>query len=161
MPNQPYAVVPAQEEHIPRLAARMRPQDRLEVAASHGQSPETALRESLARSPLAWCCLLGGNPAFMWGVAGHGAPHLPHVGLPWLLASLEIDRLKAPFLRQCGSYVKRMQSRFPCLVNFVHAENAASVRWLRWCGFTVQDKITFINGAPFRLFWKIFSEGGQ
>jgi hypothetical protein len=129
----------------------MREADRREVWASHRHTPEEALRESLSLSELAWTCLVEGVPAFMWGVGRKGSL-ISRTGAPWLLGTEAIRRVSREFLRQCPLYVARMQERFPVLENFVHAENRLSIRWLKWCGFTLGEKPLRINGEDFYLF---------
>lgn len=133
----------------------MREADRREAWASHRHAPEEALRESLSLSELAWTCLVEGLPAFMWG-AGRKGSLISWTGAPWLLGTDSFFRedreLHREFLRRCPDYVARMQDRFPVLENFVHAENRLSIRWLKWCGFRLEEKPTPINGEDFYLF---------
>ena len=133
-----WRIEPATPEHIPAIAADMREADRREVWASHRHTPEEALEYSLERSELAWACLVEGVPAFMWGAVRQGSL-ISLTGTPWLLGTPAILKVSREFLRQCPVYVARMQERFPRLENFVHAENRLSVRWLKWCGFTLEE----------------------
>jgi hypothetical protein len=148
-----WEVIPAAPEHIPAIAADMREADKREVWASHRHSPAQALESALARSELAWTCLVHARPAFMWGVARQGSL-ISFVGAPWLLGTPDILTVLTEFLRQSPAYVDRMQERFPRLENFVHAENRLSIRWLQWCGFSVDDVPELINGEDFFLFWR-------
>lgn len=153
-----WAVTEALPEHIPAIAENMREADAREVWASHRHSPLEALENSLARSELAWTCLISGVPAFMWGVARQGSM-ISRTGAPWLLGTdlfFKAQRqLHREFLRQCPAYVAWMQARFPRLENVVHAENRLSQRWLKWCGFTLEKDVPeLINDEDFYLFWK-------
>jgi RimJ/RimL family protein N-acetyltransferase len=48
-----------------------------------------------------------------------------------------------------------MQERFPRLENYVHAKNKLSIRWLKWCGFTLDMEVPeLINDEEFYLFWR-------
>ena len=146
-----WEILPATPDHVPAIAAGMRDADRREVWASHRHTPGEALECSLERSELAWTCLVEGVPAFMWGAARQGSL-ISLTGNPWLLGTPDILKVSREFLRQCPAYVARMQERFPRLENFVHAENRLSVRWLKWCGFTLEEKPVKINGEDFYLF---------
>ncbi len=146
-----WEVLPAAPEHIPAIAANMREADRREVWAAHRHTPLEALEGSLARAELAWTCFVHGRPAFMWGVCRRGSM-ISETGSPWLLGTPAIVRVRLEFLRQSPAYVARMQERFPRLENHVHAENRLSIRWLTWCGFTVDDVPESINGENFFLF---------
>jgi hypothetical protein len=131
-----WKILPALPEHIPAIAAGMREADRLEVWASHRHSPAQALESALARADLAWTCMVEGEPAFMWGVSRLGGI-LSETGSPWLLGTSAIGKVVREFLRQSRAYVERMQAGFSRLENHVHAQNVLSIRWLKWCGFTI------------------------
>jgi hypothetical protein len=46
-----------------------------------------------------------------------------------------------------------MLKAFPHLVNFVHAKNTTSVRWLRRLGFTLHEAVPYgALGEPFHPF---------
>ena len=137
--------------HIPAIAARMREADVREVWASDRWLPGEALEKSLLASVQAWTCLFEGRPAFMWGVCSSAAPD---TGIPWLLATDDIYTVSREFLKQSRAYVERMQAHFPYLENRVHAGNSFSMRWLKWCGFTVNDTPEMINGESFYSFWR-------
>ena len=177
-----YRVVPACCEHIPALAARMRAADRREVMASHGLGPLEALRGSLERSTMAWTLLIDDVPAGMAGVCPAGETPGPAgetpgltgetpgltgetpgpagetpglTGRPWLLATPDMERVPAVFLARLSRlYAADMLRRFSRLENRVHAGNRLSIRWLRWCGFTIADVPERINGEDFFPFWR-------
>ena len=80
-------------------------------------------------------------------------------GAPWLLGTNLFFRthrqLHREFLRQCPDYVNRMLIRFPRLENYVHAKNTLSIRWLKYCGFTLDmDVPELMGGEDFYLFWR-------
>lgn len=150
-----YSVHPAASEHILHLAANMRTADRREVWAAHRQTPFEALALSLDSSERAWTAFIDGQPALMWGVARErGLIHRAQ-GIPWLLATDELERQAArEFIRQSRDYVRRMQAGFRRLENYVHAANKVSIRWLKWCGFRLADQPVKINDEDFYYFWR-------
>ncbi|MDE6734738.1 MAG: hypothetical protein K2J64_04645 [Desulfovibrio sp.] len=148
-----WRIVPAEAAHIAPIAANMREADRREVRASHGHEPAEALAVSLEHSDMAWTCLVDDEPAFMWGAARAGSL-ITLTGSPWLLATPAIYRVRNAFLRHSRPYVELMQARFPRLENHVHAANRLSLRWLAWCGFTVEETPILRNGEPFLFFWR-------
>ncbi len=149
-----YRVVVASTAHIPHLAENMRPADRREVMASHGHSPMEALRGSLERSATAWTLMIDDAPAAMAGVRPAGGIISP-IGRPWLLATPDMERAPRTLLaRWSRLYVGTMLRLFPRLENWVHADNRHSIRWLKWCGFTIDDVPERINGDDFFLFWR-------
>ncbi len=147
-----WSITEALPEHIPAIAEHMREADRREVWASHRHTPLEALEFALQRSELAWTCMVDGLPSFMWGAARTGAV-LGCTGAPWLLGTPAIVKVRHDFLRYCPHFVAAMQSAFPCLENYVHAENTLSIRWLKHLGFMVnEDMPELINDEDFYLF---------
>jgi hypothetical protein len=141
-------------EHLPAIAENMREADRREVWASHRHTPQEALEYALGLSPLAWTCQVDGKPAFIWGAAREEFV-ISQTGAPWLLATESILKVRREFLLYCPYYVQWMHRRFARLENIVHADNHLSIRWLKWCGFTVEeDAPETRNGEKFYLFWR-------
>jgi hypothetical protein len=149
--------VKALPEHIPEIAAHMRDADRREVWAYRRHTPEQSLRFSLSRSLVAWTGIIDGNPAAMWGVGGSSL--LSFTGTPWLLATDALLDVRRPFLLHSRAFVRNMLHLFTRLENHVHAENTQAIRWLRWCGFTIDDVPEEFNGEDFFLFWRDEHEG--
>ena len=148
-----WRILPAAPEHVGPIARNMREADRREVWASHRHTPGEALEHALLGSELAWTCFVHGRPAFMWGAARQGGL-MSRAGAPWLLGTPAILTVRHEFLRQCPAYIARMLERFSRLENFVHAENRVSLRWLRWCGFTINKTPIVFNSEKFFLFWR-------
>jgi hypothetical protein len=142
----------ARPEHVPAVAGRMREADKREVRAYRRHAPEEALRFSLARSPVAWTGFVEDEPVAMWGAAGVSL--LSAVGSPWLLGTDGLERAGPVFLRLSRPFVRLMQRIYPRLENHVHAGNVLSIRWLKWCGFTLDDVPELFNGEEFYLFWR-------
>lgn len=142
----------ARGAHIAPIAANMREADRREVWASGRYVPYGALHTSLTLSRKAWTCFVEGAPAFMWGVSGMSL--VSRVGTPWLLGTDDICKVSRDFLRHSRPYVEEMQKLYPRLENYVHGDNKLSIRWLKWCGFTVEEEASPINDETFFKFWK-------
>ena len=139
-------IAPASPDHIPVLAATLRPADRLEIWASSLVTPEEGLRLSLSFSPWARTMLLDGVPFCMFGVAA-ASPLCRH-GMPWLLGSELIETHARPFLRLSKKHLPEMTAQFPILSNHVDARNPVAIRWLRWLGFTLAPAIAH---GPFNM----------
>ena len=149
-----WEIVPAAPEHSAVIAANMREADKREVWASDSWLPLPAVSKSLAMSVEAWTCFVEGSPAFMWGVARQGNI-LADVGIPWLLGTDAISKVDREFIRQSRAYVDRMHRHFHRLENIVHAENTLSIRWLKWCGFSIEKEPVERNGEMFFPFWRV------
>jgi hypothetical protein len=76
---------------------------------------------------------------------------LPVSAAPWLLGTDAVERrtmwpVPSPLGRVSGSTVAALCRD----ENVVDVRNRASIRWLRWLGFTLSDPVEF--GGKFRLF---------
>jgi len=135
------------------LAKVMRANDRLEVMASHGHTPYEALLNAYALSDSCYTWVYKGNVVAMCGVS----PVDDQVGSPWLLGSdelVETPIITYALLRESLRWVKRHQNKYPMLVNYVHADNAPSLKWLKHLGFTFIRKVEF-SKEPFYEFIRI------
>ena len=135
------------------LASRIRPCDRAELEACN-HSVLAAVTHSACSSTLCWAVREGDVLMCIFGVCplpGHSG-----VGTPWFLGTTAIGPQHARALIAApGPYIAAMLDAFPRLVNYVHAENEASVRWLRQLGFTLDPAAPFgPKGALFRRFEK-------
>lgn len=74
------------------------------------------------------CGLFGSTP-----LVGLGIP--PGWCVLWLLATDDLLQIKADFLKQCRSWTNFIQRHYPYGINYVHAKNAAALRWCEWVGF--------------------------
>lgn len=135
------------------LAAHMRMADRVELAAIN-RVPAEALERAVRTSTLCWTVLAGDELLCMFGVAPlRSWSLLEDTGSPWFLGTEGVFAHRRPFISEPAAYIRRMLDAYPRLVNFVHAENQHSVRWLRRLGFTVEPAQPWgPNGAPFHRF---------
>lgn len=148
-----WRIVQASPSHAAPIAENMREADRREIWASDRLLPLYALKQSVLLSNVAWTCLVHGVPAFMWGVARKGCI-LSDRGVPWMLGTDAVRDVSRDFLKQSRAYVEKMQNGYARLENIVHAENALSIRWLKWCGFTIEKEPIERNGEKFFPFWR-------
>jgi GNAT superfamily N-acetyltransferase len=148
-----YQIIPASPAHAEALAPRMRAADVAEVYAAARHAPLEALTRSLAISTHAWCGIMDGEVACLFGVGMRSL--LGGVGSPWMLGSDLIEQHGKAFLRRSRGVVAQMQAAYPELENWVDARNAVSIRWLRWLGFTLEPAAPFGPfDCPFHRFWK-------
>jgi hypothetical protein len=134
------------------LGARLRQSDIDEVTASTGKDPGIAIKEAFLRSCMCWTAFKNGKPAAIWGAASSSA--LSSFGSPWMLGSDELNRSAIEIGRASRYYVMRMKQRFAILENYVDARQTKSIRWLRWCGFTLENPEPYgVLGLNFHKFW--------
>lgn len=132
------------------LFANLRTSDRIECAA-YGDDVLALIRSSVARSLLCWTGVVDGELAAIIGVTPLDV--LNGVGVPWMLGTTVLDRHSRILVRRTPEYIARMLAAFPHLVNYVHAKNTTSVRWLRRLGFTLHEAEPFGPfGEPFHRF---------
>lgn len=128
--------VAAHWEHIDPVASNMRDADALEVWLAAHKTPHEALREGFAASVRAWTIMRDGEPIGMFGVSS--ASVLGNIGVPWLLGTDGMLKVKRQFVKECGHYIDWMLSLYPHLVNYVHADNKPSIRMIKWLGFELE-----------------------
>lgn len=134
------------------LIANLRESDRLECEAygdEEGIAP--GIRRSVERSTHCWTVWINGELAAILGVAPLNL--LTGLGSPWMLGTPVLDRHARVLVQQTPRYIETMREAFPHLVNFVHAKNTTSVRWLRRLGFTLYPPQPYGRlGEPFHPF---------
>lgn len=133
------------------LFENLRPADRAECLAYGDEDILPGIRDSVRRSMLCWSGFVDGELAAILGVVPLN--FIGGVGSPWMLGTTVLDRHARVLVRETPDYIARMLRAFPHLVNFVHAENTTSVRWLRRLGFTLHEPAPYGRaGALFHRF---------
>lgn len=127
------ATQPGDAQH---LAENMRACDVAELRAC-GQEPFEAVRRSVANSLLCWSAFADGELGCIIGCAPISI--VSGIGSPWMLGTPVLDQHSRVLVRMTPRYIAEMLKAFPHLVNYVHAENTTSKRWLRRVGFTLQE----------------------
>lgn len=144
-------VAPFSPDIIPPVAEFLRDSDREEIRASHGADPLTALQLSAANSTLIWGIFVDKDPIGVFGVGA--SSFFSDKGAPWLLATDRLESIGLTFLRQSRGYVQAMLKQHSFLENWVDARNVTSIKWLKWCGFALDDPAPFgVEGLPFHRF---------
>lgn len=144
---------PARFEDCRDMAERMREQDAKEVMASNGLDPLRSLQASFNAS--AECHTIiheDGSIVGMFGVA-----NCEVFGSPWLLGTDKLIDTRAEFIPQAKQWVEKINNDYPLLLNFVHAENTVSKRWLKSLGFEFIKLISDygVGREPFYQFVRI------
>ena len=133
------------------LIANLRAADQAECQAYGRPDIAAGIEVSVRRSVLCWSGWVDGELAAILGVAPVNV--LTGIGSPWMLGTPVLDRHSRVLVRSTPEYIARMLKAFPHLVNFVHAKNTTSVRWLRRLGFTLHEAVPYgALGEPFHPF---------
>lgn len=151
---QGYRIGLAADRDAQAFASRLRAADVEEIRAGSGQSPERALRRSLALSTHAWSAYdTDGRPLAVWGVGPRGL--IVGEGCPWLMATDAFDALpKRMVARMSRRLFTDVLALYPRLQNHVDARHTTAVRWLRWLGFTLEPPAAWgIERRLFHRFW--------
>jgi hypothetical protein len=139
---------PTEPGDAARLFSNLRQSDLAECRAYGRPDIAAGIEASVNRSALCWTALIDGELAAILGVAPINL--LTGLGSPWMLGTPVLNAHQRVLVRSTPEYIARMLKAFPHLVNFVHAHNATSVRWLRRLGFTLHEAVPY--GAQGELF---------
>jgi hypothetical protein len=141
------------EEHVSDIAMNLRAQDFDEVFAVTGENPYDAVKDDWAMSSRRWIVFNKENIAV--AVLGVRPINLfSDIGIPWLLGTKGLDKMKKFFVKYSKPIIEEMKKGFDLLINFVDARYLKAVKWLKWCGFTIDEPVPFgaIN-VPFHRFY--------
>lgn len=127
--------------HLPGDAAalvpRLRPEDVREIEAATGEEPLEAIERCSAASEPCFAITAGARVIAIFGVVPDG----PDKGVIWMVGSDEITQSPFTFARRSRAWVDRLHERYRVLWNLADARNKVHLRWIRWCGFTIQRRI--------------------
>ena len=133
------------------IACNMREADRVEIWASHNQTPENSVFEGVEISDYVSIALINGEPAALFGLVITNI--LASTGVPWLLGTNLMDDHKRVIVRYAHILTQQMNSKCHNLVNYVHTKNRKSIRLLKAVGFTVDDAAPYgVEGELFHMF---------
>lgn len=133
------------------IAHNLRAIDKKEVIAMTGEHDVyKSLYKALSLEGEQYTAEVDGDIVAIFGVAPHSLNR--SVGIPWFLGTDAINNLKREMLKDSSYFVTKWSTEFHLLFNYVHEDNKRSIRWLKWLGFDVKDKVTEFNGEFFRLF---------
>jgi hypothetical protein len=141
----------ARAEDIPFLAENIREDDRLEIWHGYRVTPEEAFQTGYDVSDTPYTVEWKGNPVAMFGVSG-----VEGVGVPWMLATDDLKKIRKSFLKECRSYVEELNNEYPLLVNQVWAKNTTHIQWLKWLDF--QFDIPVEMGPDNEMFIRFYKE---
>lgn len=146
--GKPYVRVATREDCFD-LAPRLRPEDRMEVALTFGLEPIQSILLGF-RTGLTFAVVWDTEVVALFGCGGVPG----HLGVPWMLASPTLSRIRKSFLRECREYVRGMMLVYGDLENWVWAGNKVHIEWLKWLGFTIEAPVPHgIYDQPFHHFY--------
>ena len=125
------------EADVTELGDAMRLADREELAACGIYDAHEAARHGAAFSAMCWAAHDDTGLLCIFGVAP--VAERVDIGAPWLLGTFRLfgSTQRRSLVVDSRAYIALMLERFPTLINFVHAKNTRSVRWLASLGFAL------------------------
>lgn len=123
------------QSHVDDLVAHLRAADRAELLACGFPDPRRAIEASLACSTHMLAAVAEGRCVAILGVTPLSL--LEGRGSPWMLGTDLVVTHRRALMADSPAYIRAMLQAYPHLVNYVHADNAVAVRWLRRVGFTL------------------------
>ncbi len=138
-------------KHIAELSVTMREEDRDEIWHIACLTPHEALSKSYKSSQYIRTVVLDGRVVAIFGCARTG-----EVGVPWMLASPLLLKIKKSFLRGCREYLDEMSQGCKFMTNYAWSKNTVHLQWLQWLGFEMQPGVPMgPNGEIFIPFFKV------
>jgi hypothetical protein len=139
-------------KHVAELSVTMRQEDREEIWHLARSTPEKALRVAYETCTYNRTVLLDGKVALIFGVGGEKG----RVGIPWMLASPLLQKVRKPFLREAKGFLDEMSEGYPVLHNLAWSKNTEHIRWLKWMGFTFLPAVPMgPDGELYIEFYKV------
>lgn len=139
------------ELDVEAMKGRLRKSDIKEVWASHHHTPGEALRLSYELSSLCLTIEIEGIPGAMFGLVPQTL--LSDSATIWLLSTDAVYSVSKLFLKECRRFIQIMLKEYSLLENYVDARNTVSIRWLKWCGATIEEAHLYgVEQLPFHRF---------
>jgi len=130
-----YEIRDATEDDVEFLSTRLRAMDLKEISSASGRFPRAALRSGLRTSTICRVGLADGVVICIYGVRPQSS--LSCEASVWMLGTDDLQKHAMKFGRECGIQVKEMLKDFKVILNYCHAENKLTIRWLKWLGFKI------------------------
>jgi hypothetical protein len=141
------------DKQVNHIAMNLRPEDFDELFYFFNINPYEVVIESWKMSLRRWIVLNKNNIA----VAVLGVRPLStfsKLAIPWLLGTKGLEKMKKFFMKHSKPIIEEMKMDFEFLYNFVDSRYIKAVKWLKWCGFTIEEAVPFgIYNVPFHRFY--------
>jgi hypothetical protein len=139
-------------EDAENIGDRMDPADRQEVWESHQLTGARAAKIAWITSEHPVAMEIDGTPEAMFGVCPTSA--VLNAGSPWYLGTEKSREHKQFIAKNSRKWVRKVAHGYDYLENYVSDSHKLSVRWLKFCGFTIEKpEPRGPMGALFRKFW--------
>lgn len=144
---------PAGKAHARELGRSMKLEDRREIQASGGFTiPEKAVRAAINCSVEAWAAYAGGDLVAVFGVRLQRDPR-GDWWIPWMMVSEKASSHPLTVWRASRPLFNHLRSKYPRMVQMVHARYVSAIRWVEKLGFKIGQPEPF--GVEQALFCQI------
>ena len=139
-------VVESTRDHVERIYPYMRKADQIEVACM-GHTPEQGLLAGLEHDDATLTALdVDDVPFAMFGVGQfHENAYI------WCLGTDGVNDNAYDFLKASRKYTQALTKPYGVTFNYVHKDNEAALKWLKFCKASFLMEIT-ISNQPFFQF---------
>ena len=133
-------VVEANVDHVEAIYPFMRKADQIEIGHM-GHSPKSSLMTGLSYDDVTLTALdAEGVPFAMFGVG-----QLEAGGYIWCLGTDGVNDNAYDFLRASRKYTQALTKPYGVTFNYVHDENKAALKWLKFCGASFIEELAINN----------------
>lgn len=136
-------LVPATSAHAEQMAPLLRAADVAEITIMFGPDPAEMLRHGIEQSSQAYAAVEDGVPFAIGGVVP--VDMMAGTGAPWMLGTAGVGRNPRWFLNTSRERLAAAFETYAMLQNYCDPRYTASIRWLRWLGFTI-GRPTLLGG---------------
>lgn len=139
-------------QDILELSVTMRQEDQDEIWHLARKTPEEALMQAYQTCEFNRTVLLDRKVVCIFGCGGTKG----EAGIPWMLASPLLTKIKKTLLRDCRKWVEEMSEGYTFLYNVAWSKNITHVQWLHWLGFDIRPAIPMgPDGELYHEFFKV------
>lgn len=147
---KPYIIRDATIADAHRIAPLLREQDKIEIMAASGETPEVVLPRAFlgSKGTVVTMETLDGSPVLIGGAR----PYAPNVGTIWMVGTPLLKLYAFRYAREAHRYIAKLHEQYPVLWNTVWADNDLHIKWLTFMRFSFLRRVqlrghTFIEFA--------------
>lgn len=133
-------VVEATAAHVEAIYPYMRKADRIEIGHM-GHSPKSAMMTGLSYDAKTYTALDADGVPF----AMFGAGQLETGGYIWCLGTDGVDDNAYDFIKASRKITQALTKPYGVTFNYVHDENKAALKWLKFCGASFIEELAINN----------------
>ena len=127
------------DEHVEELLLYLHPDMKKEASAITPIAFDKTIRQTVKEADEAWTILSDECVVGIFGIRRYSL--LSDKGAPWLLTTTRIKEHVKTLLPLTKIALSYWLNRYTVLENYVPESYKASLRWLKWAGFTIHPAI--------------------